>query len=173
MGVIAPLLPDGRPVPLEPGSALSVGWPTALGYLEAAASLQGAGDDRIATWVMEVREVRQHQRRSAYRLEVALPVTMRIGERAIRATIRDLSEAGLRCGVPRGEAPSLDTRVDLEFALRDVGEIAARGRVIRVEPATATEVEVGLTYIDLGTDTAEDLRRFVFQEQLRRRNTTG
>lgn len=173
MGVIAPLRPDGRPVPLEPGAELSVGWPTPLAYLEAVARLRGEGDDRIATWVLDVREVAHHQRRSAYRLDVAIPLTMQVGDRTLDGTARDLSEVGLRCVVPRADVPALDVTAELRFDLPDVGELAARGRVVRVEPVTPTEAAVGLTYVGLAADAAEALRRFVFEEQLRRRNTTG
>ena len=173
MSVIAPLRQDGEPFPLKPGSRVTIGWPTDLGYLEAAAELRGPGEERIAIWIVDVKRIDRKQRRSAYRLEVNVPLTVRHGDRTLQGTIRDLSEGGLRCVVAKQGAPEHGDVVDLEFDLQDVGGIVARADVVRVEERDATEVGLGLAYVVLETAAAESLRRFVFDEQLRRRGTSG
>jgi hypothetical protein len=173
MCVIAPLRQDGEPFPLQPGSRVTVGWPTQLGYLEAAAELRGPGQERIATWIIDVKRIDRKQRRSSYRLDVTVPLTIRQGERSLQGTIQDLSEGGLRCFTSKQGAPEHGEVVDLEFDLHDVGGIVARARVVRIEDRGATEVGLGLAYVVLETEAAENLRRFVFAEQLRRRGTSG
>ena len=71
---------DGAPFSLKAGSEVTIGWPTDLGYLEATAALRGPGEDRIATWLVDVQRIDRQQRRSSYRLDLTLPLVVRQGD---------------------------------------------------------------------------------------------
>ena len=172
MCVVAPLREDGELFPLQPGTPLFVGWPTEVGFLKATCTLRGRGEEVIATWMLDVVRVERQQRRSSYRLELSAPVMLGLLGRAAQGRICDVSEGGLRCSQLRRSAPDLGETVDLELRLPDEPPVVARATVVRQHETSATQVELGLRFVVIDAEDVERLRRFIFEEQLRRRAVT-
>lgn len=168
--VIAPLRDDGEPYPLQPGEALTVGWSTEVGYLVALGALRGYGQDVIATWGIGVSRVEQQQRRSAFRLPLSTPVKVRGSSTEITGRTSDVSEGGLRCTQPRRNAPELGETVHVELELPGEESVIARAKVVRHREVDATNVDIGLAFVVIDAEETERIRRFIFEEQLRRRS---
>lgn len=168
--VVAPLRDDGLPFPLQPRTPLTVGWPTDTGFFVAVCTLRGLGEDVVATWILDVARIERQQRRSAYRLPLSAPLTLRSGTGEIEGRTCDVSEGGLRCIQPRRSAPELGDAIHLEVALPDEEPIVARAKVVRAREVSVTEVDLGLAFVVIDAEDGERLRRFIFEEQLRRRS---
>lgn len=167
--VVAPLRDDGEPYPLEPGEGLTVGWSTEVGYLVAVGALRGYGEDVIATWGIAVSRVERQQRRAAFRLPLSAAVKIRGSSAEIVGRTCDLSEGGLRCTQPRRNAPELGETVHVELELPDEEPVIARAKVVRHREVDATKVDIGLSFVVIDAEETERIRRFIFEEQLRRR----
>ncbi len=169
--VIAPLRDDGNVYPLEPGEALTVGWSTEVGYLVAIGTLRGYGKDVIATWGIAVSRVEQQQRRAAFRLDLSAPVKVRGSSTEITGRTCDISEGGLRCTQPRRNAPEMGETVHVELEIPDEDPVIARAKVVRHREIDATKVDIGLAFVVIDAEQTERIRRFIFEEQLRRRSS--
>ncbi|MCC5948135.1 MAG: PilZ domain-containing protein [Nitriliruptoraceae bacterium] len=173
--VVAPLRPAGEVWPLVEGSPVAVTWVTDRGVRTAQATLAAVEGDDVVLWVVEVRSVEQTQRRQAYRLEITLPVSFDGPAGPVAGQTRDLSETGARCRVPKAVLqPEVGDVLGVSFVLDEVTTFAAEARVLRVaepdEPALRREfLDVGILLLDLDGEAAETLRRYVLEEQLRRR----
>lgn len=182
--IVAPMGPVGDPVPVEPGEPLLVVWSSDRGLLQASSRLRRVAHDVVELWVVDVAQVERSQRRQAFRLPLVVPVTLRAASREITGETADLSETGLRCRVPATSAPEVADRLEITLVLVDEEPLILDGEVARVqllerpapEPAPGTppprEAELGIAFLELEGSVAEQLRRFVFEEQLRRRSGT-
>lgn len=170
--VVAPLRHDGTPWPIEPGWSLTIGWPTDRGFMEGTGVYRGAGRDVVTTWIVDIARVERRQRRNAYRLPLRVAVSFDVGGRIIDGTSHDLSESGLQCVVPARHAPRRGEVVAFELALPELEPLTAEGRVVRCRERSATEMELGVAFTRVEAERVEQLRRFVFAEQLRRRATS-
>ncbi len=90
----------------------------------------------------------------------------------------------MRCRVPsRGGVEVLDD-VEVELAIADQPPLVLTGRVVRAQDLTRTPTqiategpapaqrELGVAFVGLDRAVTDRLRRYVFDEQLRRRATT-
>lgn len=176
--LVAPLRPAGEVWPLDAGSELEVTWVTDRGLRTAFGRLAEVEESEIPVWVVEAHRVEQTQRRQAYRLDVAVPVALTAADTTVQGTTRDVSETGLRARVPRSLAVAEGDEFALELTLDPDTTLRSTARVMRVDtpddPELArTEREVGLRLVDLEIEEVETLRRFVLEEQLRRRRRDG
>lgn len=178
--VVAPLRADGRPYPIEPGIPMSVAWTVPTGQLEGLGHLEALAQDNIATWVIEVAQVQRRQRRDAYRLTISLPVETTIEGATTPLTLStiDLSEGGLRLLALKRSPIEVGQTLHVKFTVvdyerdRDVTVIAA-GTVVRVHPRHDSEIDVHVRFTLIETETTDQIRRFIFEEQLRRRGRGG
>ena len=170
--VVAPTRGGGRPVEVEPGTPVAIGWGDEAGWWQATSTLTALDVDVVALWQLTTERVERWQRREAFRLEVAVPVELHHGGDTFSATTLDISELGLRCRVPARSAPRPQDRVTVDLWLPEGHEALPRGlpaRVARAEPLSATQVELGLALEVEDPAVGECLRRFVFEMQLDRR----
>jgi hypothetical protein len=167
--VVAPTRTLGEAILPDPGTDVTVSWTTDLGEMVASGTLAATGFDVVPTWQVAVSRVERHQRRAAYRLPVALPLTLRGGSGTDQLHTSDLSEGGLRCRLPVARTPEPGTAFDGSLELPDGVVVLLRLRVVRVSEPSDGEVDVGLAFEDVDPAAAEHVRRFVFEEQLRRR----
>lgn len=166
------LAPGGQMVEAvmpEPGTAVTIGWPSTIGYLEAEGTLSRTEFGDVATWTVQIRTSELSQRRSAYRLEANLPVAFEVEELGgLSATTRNLSEGGLAIELPNRYELANGERVGVTVELPD-GNVDGRGRIVRSAPMVPDGLEVVVAFEGLADEDAERLRQYVFEEQLTRR----
>lgn len=175
--VVAPTEPRGDVVDLGVGGPVVVSWPTELGLVVAEGHLVGTEVDVVTSWVLDVQRSAREQRRTAFRLPIALTAALRpIGGPSVptEALTEDLSETGVSCTVVLGEAPEMGATVEVTVAVPDDEPLVAHAHVVRAEPLPLTEGEprqtrLGLALVDDDPERRERLRRFVLDEQIRRR----
>lgn len=175
--VVAPTVAPGRVVPLAVGGSVVVTWPTELGLMRADGLLVDVEHDVVTSWVLEVERTDRAQRRSAFRLPVALAAVLRpAGGPSVPTTARteDVSELGVSCTVPVTDAPQVGAAVEVTIAVPDDEPIVADAFVVRADLLPLVEdgpreVRLGLRLVDDDEERRERLRRFVLDEQLRRR----
>lgn len=188
--VVAPTRPRGEPIEAELGTPILLGWATDQGYLEADAVLTGTAMDVVLTWQVDASRVRRQQRRRAFRLPVALPLKV-VPEEAgaghapasdapasdasasdapVQGQTLDVSEVGVRCLLPRVEAPEVGARVEISVAIRDEPPLLTTVDVVWRRRHDAEFEEFGLDFVDDDAERGERLRRFVFAEQFERRS---
>jgi c-di-GMP-binding flagellar brake protein YcgR len=179
--VVAPTELRGEVVALETGGSVVVSWPAELGRIVAEGRLVTTEVDVVASWVIDVQRTEREQRRTAFRLPVMLAAVLRpVGGPSVPAEARteDLSETGVACTVDRHEAPPLGASVEVTVAVPDHEPLVADAHVVRAEPLPPREgeprrIRLGLELVDDDPDRRERLRRFVLDEQLRRRRPRG
>lgn len=122
------------------------------------------------SWPASVRRV---QRRENARVEVLLPVSVRLedgeGEmpRVLHGSTRDISAGGVQIAL--AEAPSLTTPVEIRLSIGDDQTVLCQGRVVRIEqnPKAVSERRywVGLEFVSLPEEIRRHLTRLVFDTQ--------
>lgn len=172
--VVAPTRRRAGPILPEPGTGIELSWTTAVGKLAGEGSVVGTGEDVVATWIVELGNVERHQRRRAYREQVPVLLVLSWRDRQVDTRTCDLSEGGAGVVLPAGSAPRDGEHVHVVLTLGDEQRLASDAEVVRVRelPHLADEprlVEVGLAFVGDDPERTETLRRFVFEEQLRRR----
>jgi c-di-GMP-binding flagellar brake protein YcgR len=179
--VVAPTEPRGDTVEFAPGGAVRVSWPTDLGVMIAEGRLVEVEQDVVAAWVLEVQRTDRQQRRTAFRLPIVLAAALRpIGGPSVpaEAQTEDLSETGVSCTVGLADAPDVGTTVEVTVAVPDDEPLVAHAHVVRAQPLPRREGEplqtrLGLQLVDDDPERRERLRRYVLDEQLRRRRSRG
>lgn len=171
--LVAPTRSRGEAILPAVSSGVLVGWAAEDGYFQAETTFQRAGQDTVATWVLAVRRIARLQRRSAFRIETTGSVTLRAHDgTTVDGALRNLSEGGLCCAVPRRGAPQEGTELEVLADLEELDAMTCRARVVRVsDPGDGGEVELGIAFVGLGEAQVEALRQYVFSEQLRRRRS--
>lgn len=177
--VVAPTEPRGDTVEFPPGGAVRVSWPTDLGVMIAEGRLVAVEEDVVAAWLLEVQRTDRQQRRTAFRLPIVLAAALRpIGGPSVPtdALTEDLSETGVSCTVRVADAPDVGTTVEVTVAVPDDEPLVAHAHVVRSQTLPRREGEpaqtrLGLQLVDDDPDRRERLRRYVLDEQLRRRRS--
>lgn len=175
--VVAPTSAPGEVVPLAIGGSVVVTWPTELGLITADGLLVDVEHDVVASWVLEVERTDRSQRRTAFRLPVALAAVLRpAGGPSVPAHARteDVSELGVSCTVAVADAPSIGASVEVTIAIPGGDPLVADAHVVRADllppvDGEARQVRLGLRLEDDDPERRERLRRYVLDEQLRRR----
>jgi len=168
--VAAPGAFGGDAVAPKKGQQVTVGWPSKLGYLEAEARVVSTEDGDEPSWTVEVHTSALSQRRSAYRLETKLEVTVTFEELgSLAASTRNVSEGGLAIELPDRYEVANGEQVGVHLRLPD-GIIAGRAHIVRSAPMVPDGLEVVVAFQDLDEIAAEHLRQYVFDEQLTRRS---
>lgn len=168
--VAAPGTFGGDAVTPKRGQQVTVGWPSKLGYLEAEANVLSTEDGADPTWIVEVHTSELSQRRSAYRLDAKLEVTVTFDELgSVTATTRNVSEGGLAIEFPERYEVANGEHVRVSLRLPD-GTVAGHAHIVRSAPMVPEGLELVVAFDGLEDDEAEHLRQFVFDEQLTRRS---
>jgi c-di-GMP-binding flagellar brake protein YcgR len=168
--VAAPGTFGGDAVVPQRGQQVTIGWPSKLGYLEAEANVLSTEDGADPSWTIEVHTSELSQRRSAYRLETKLEVTIVFEELgSLAATTRNISEGGLALELPDRYEVAGGEHVRVSLRLPD-GTVNGRARIVRSAPMVPEGLEVVVAFEGLEDAEAEHLRQFVFEEQLTRRS---
>lgn len=166
----APGVFGGQVVTPKKGQQVTVGWPSKLGYLEAEAQVLSltAGED--PTWTVEVHTSELSQRRSAYRLDAKLQVTVTFEELgSVTAMTRNVSEGGLAIEFPERYEVANGEHVWVDLRLPD-GRVDGHAHIVRSAPMVPDGLELVVAFDGLEDDQAEHLRQYVFDEQLTRRS---
>lgn len=167
--LVAPTVTQGDTVATEPGTELLVSWPTELGVFEAVCQLTGTEVDVVLTWQVEAVRLKRQQRRAAYRLPVAVPVKVDDGRKVLGGSTSNVSELGVGFLVQARDAPQVDDEVDVTVQLPGQVILTVPAKVVRIRDVPGPQVEVGLRFLTDDQDAVDELRRFVFAEQLARR----
>ncbi len=78
----------------------------------------------------------------------------------------DIGEGGIRCSFPKGDMQHGDV-MELEFLLRE--EVWINGRVLRTVEGRDGQEEVVITFDEVTTQMADQVRKFVFAKERERR----
>lgn len=168
--LVAPTRALGDAIVPEVGRPVVMGWATTDGYFEAECTFVSTGVDTVVTWVLAARRIERMQRRAAFRIEASGPVTLRIDGSEVEGRLRNLSEGGLCCALPASLAPEEGAPLEVVAELEELGTFETPATVVRTPPGSETgQVEIGVAFTGLSDADVEDLRQYVFAEQLRRR----
>ncbi len=172
--IVAPTQGAGRPIRVVTDEEITISWADQEGWWRACTTLSGTGTDVVELWHLAAQRVERWQRREAFRLEVTVPVRLRLEGRSVDTTTQDLSETGLRCQVPFRDAPGVGTALHVDLTLPDDLAVPANlpASVVRSE-RLEQGVELGLAFAVEDPRVRELLRRFVFETQLHRRAGEG
>lgn len=170
--VVAPARRLGDAILPPIGARVDVVWTTEIGEMVARGALSRIDLDVVHLWVVQVHRVERYQRRAAYRLPIALRAVLRPSTGPIDATTADLSEGGLRLRLATEGAPVIGDEVDVGVHLPTGAVVLARARIVRSVGPVDGEIELGLAFVAPDDAAADLIRRFVIEEQLRRRATS-
>lgn len=168
--VVAPTHDDGRELEVPPATAASLSWPSDGALLRAEGHLDGSDVDVVPRWWVRVERVTRLQRRDAYRLRVARPVTLLVEGTQLSGVTGDVSEGGALVVVPAPIAAEPGQHVRVRLALETETVLLLDAEVVRVRTADEGAAELGLRFRGLDVELADQVRRFVLNEQLRRRS---
>jgi c-di-GMP-binding flagellar brake protein YcgR len=171
-GVLILARPFGLPLDtdLDAGEPFDVLWTTDAGVYELAASVtERYVDGKVRIWhAQPLGPVRRTNRRAHIRVPVTAPVTLETAGNKLTATMLDISEAALRCQINGPLAEVDEDGVHLQFALGET-QFRLDGAIFRATPmGKHTELVITLTLHEQD-QTAAELRRAVFAEQIRTR----
>lgn len=164
--VSRPLRAGSERVSARLGDILRLRWTTPDALFGIDAELSAVTDGEVPTWTLETRgPVSRQQRRESFRLEITLAGQLGTDTQGAGvAQIHDLSEGGLRCTPPSEAALAEDDEVWVELPLPE-GDVRLDATVVRV----ADNGEVGLRFEGTTEAQAEQIRAYLFSEQLARR----
>lgn len=167
----------------EIGSQLFVSWPDPEGLTLATVRLVHTRvREHLGLWVTRVEELSRQQRRQFVRVPALGPIELAATGGApgaafahVAGQLLDLSEAGLRCALAEADAEAVaDAPAVLASFTLAGNRFTIQASVLRVMAARRDEQlsQCVLTF-DIGEQEAAELRRRVFQEQLRARRRGG
>lgn len=163
------------------GESMQVSWPDPTGITSATTELlESRLQGHIGLWVVRVLgDYRREQRRRYVRVPAMGPVRLGLiaaesGEPLAQVTghLVRISEAALRCAVEVAEAGELapDMALVADFSLSGK-DFTLTASVLKLEPCRQDKNVLEVVAIfQIDEDEAATLRRWVFAEQLRRRN---
>lgn len=175
--IMAMPMREGYPIIPMTGSVVHVTLLTNMCMYRFAAVYIGKKADPIPVWVVSMpREVEKYQRRQFVRVEVMLPVKIRIeettedGEKVLSAPVpcysRDISGGGMRIvskqKIRRGAVLQVETG-----RLPFLGFLNTRCEVVRcAKPASAADVYwIGVKFLEISPQEQSRLVRFIFDRQ--------
>lgn len=171
--VVAPSRPDGTPFTVADGTVVRLDWPTAQALQRAEGRVTGGDVDVVPRWWITVERLTRVQRRDAYRLRVVRPVTLLVEGDQLSGVTGDLSEGGALVAVPAPVDAVPGQRARVRLALSEHEVLLLDAEVVRLGPVQDGQARLGLRFQRLDEETADRVRRFVLEEQLRRRHAPG
>lgn len=171
--LVAPSRTDGTPFTVASDTPVRLSWATGEALLQAEGRISGGDVDVVPRWWVTLERLTRVQRRDAYRLPVARPVTVLVEGDQLSGVTGDLSEGGALVVVPApvDAVPGQQARVRLTLAADEV--LLLDAEVVRLGEVRDGEARLGLRFRDLGPELEDRVRRFVLEEQLRRRHGAG
>lgn len=164
--VSSPVHAGGERVSARPGDRLRLTWTTPEALYGVDATVDSVAGGELPTWTLSPQgPVTRQQRRESFRLDIQLAAQLGTDTQpAGVAQVHDLSEGGLRCTPPSETELAEEDTVWVELPLPE-GEVRLDAKVVRVSPGG----EVGLCFQAVTEPQAEQIRAFLFSEQLARR----
>lgn len=170
----------------ELGGPVLLSWPDPTGIIRATTELVDVrAEGSVGLWEVRVLgDYQRDQRREFVRVPASGPVELSSIEDGepdgaplarLAGQLVRISEASIRCAVPRADAAQLrpDSPVQVDFEFRGQ-RFSLPASVLRPEPCRHDPETVELILLlRIDQDSADALRRLVFAEQLRLRNGTG
>jgi hypothetical protein len=161
----------GRVIMPAVGERLVLSWGTRSGTATLPAKVVDTSVQPSPRWRVQVEDKPVNlERRAFVRLNAQLPLALRAKDRLITATLRDISEGGLRCrfagaaGVEAGD----EVEVAVELHGWTLTTAAAVLRVLAVNDGHRDDRhELALLLLDLSEAQAARIRRYIFAEQAR------
>ena len=166
----APTGAFGMPVLPSPGETVLVAWNTLRGYFERKGVVESSL--RTPSPQMTLRptgEVRRLQRRAHVRVPQLSPLDLVLANGTLRVSLLDVSESGVRCVVNRPSPLGMDTVATVTLDLHDGGSVEVQCVAARMYALDDEHLEVGLSFVGLDERTANQIRKFVFAQQVRDR----
>lgn len=102
---------------------------------------------------------RPRDRRATHRAAIEIPAVLRVGNRNLDCSIRDLSTKGIALSLKESVAPGMVVRV--VFRLPNARQPVEVAGVLVRQVGGRMESTVGLEFIDPGADALRDIRTFV------------
>ena len=166
----APTGAFGMPVLPSPGETVLVAWNTLRGYFER----KGVVESSLRTphpqmTVRPAGEVRRLQRRAHVRVPQLSPLDLVLANGTLRVSLLDVSESGVRCVVNRPSPLGMDTVATVTLDLHDGEAVEVQCIAARMYALDDEHLEVGLSFVGLDERTANQIRKFVFAQQVRDR----
>lgn len=170
--IAAPHAPHPDPVPVHHAEkGFFIGWVEGTKALETEVGLVSSTTEPIPTWTIKslgaITEVtRRRYVRVDYKAEVKLYLLE--GGAPVNVLTKDVSEGGFSCEVdqwandPRGKVFDTEITLDGHYVIK--AQVAWWGRM-----SDTNRRMIGVQFVDISSKTADQVRSFVFSEQLRQR----
>jgi c-di-GMP-binding flagellar brake protein YcgR len=155
-----------------PGRRARLHWLTTHAVMELTAVLVETRGHPLPVWVVEGTGAPERvQRRRYVRVPTQpLPVLLRAGGRQVSAWLLDLSEGGLRCTCSEPVELAPGERLVAWIKLgQDGPNFALSAEVVRVTTGADQRRTIACSFVDVPTESADRLRQYVFDQQLRER----
>ena len=166
----APTGAFGMPVLPLPGETVLVAWNTIRGYFERKAVVESSlRTPKPRMTVRPVGEVRRLQRRAHVRVPQLSPLELVLATGTLRVSLLDVSESGLRCVVKRPSPLGMDAIATVDLELLDGERVTVDCTAARMYAIDDEHLEVGLSFIGLDERTGNQIRKYVFAQQVRDR----
>ena len=166
----APTGAFGMPLLPSPGETVLVAWNTLRGYFERKGVVESSL--RTPSPQMTVRplgDVRRLQRRAHVRVPQLSPLNLILPNGTLRVSLLDVSESGLRCVVKRPSPLGMDTIANVTLDLNNGESVEVQCTAARMYAIDDEHLEVGLSFLGLDDRTANQIRKYVFAQQVRDR----
>lgn len=174
--IAAPQAPHPTPVPQHHAcNGFFIGWVDSTNALEAPVELVTTADEPIPTWTVAMNgEITQVTRRRYVRVDFKADVKMYLLEGGAPAQVitKDVSEGGFGCEVDQWANDPQGKVFDCEMSL-DGKEILVKAQVAWWGRMSEQNKRfVGVQFVDISPKLADEVRSFVFAEQLRQRRAS-
>lgn len=170
MVVAAPTTPTIPFLLPDPGDSVKLQWLSARGPCEFSALVESCRRGTVPAWIITATSAPSlHQRRRFARIMITLPVAFAIsGSESDTSTTLNISEGGMTCAIPRDRVLVPGDFAEAIVNL-DGDPFYARAVCLRTETNEAGRLTASFQFEQLEPQQADRIRRFIFQEELRRR----
>lgn len=172
----APSLPHTTDVdPRIAKDGFFLGWVNVHHALEVPAELVEATTGHLPTWTIEATgDVQETQRRAFVRLSMNLPIKLQllVSGPPFEGEAVDLSEGGLRAYMPANSPDPLENAYDATFSLGGK-EFKVRSQTAWWGGIESGRRAIGVRFLHDSPSVADEIRRYIFAEQLERRRRSN
>lgn len=170
MVVAAPTTPTIPFLMPDPGDSVKVHWVSHRGICELSARVDLCKRAPMPVWVVTATsEPTLHQRRRFARISVTLPVALAVGgsENETTTTL-NIGEGGMTCILAHDQSLTPGDMAEVIVNLDDEA-FYTRAMCLRTDANETGRATASFQFEQLEPHQADRIRRFIFQEELRRR----
>jgi hypothetical protein len=142
--LVAPSRADGTPFTVAPDTPIGLSWATSGALQRAEGRVTGGDVDVVARWWVTLERLTRVQRRDAYRLRVARPVTLLVEGDQLSGVTSDLSEGGALVVVPAPVDAVAGQRARVRLTLAADEVLLLDAEVVRLGAERDGERSLGL-----------------------------